>query len=185
MVWIILLAAAVVLFLWGMGLYNGLIGRRKQVDNAWAQIDVQLKRRYDLIPNLVETVKGYAKHESGVLEAVTRARSGAMSVRPGDTGAKIAAETELGSALKGLMIQVEAYPDLKANQNFLALQEELTGTENKISFARQHYNDSATNYNTAIALFPACLLAGMFNFRDVDLWQIADPVERQAVKVQF
>jgi len=168
-----------------IAMYNGLVRAKKQVANAWSQIDVQLKRRYDLIPNLVETVKGYAKHESTVFEKVTAARSSAMAVRSGDTAAKISAENELGGALRSLMVQVEAYPELKANTNFLALQEELTSTENKISFARQHYNDSATNYNTAIAVFPSNIIAGMFNFTDAELWQIADAAERQAPKVQF
>ncbi|MBS1369076.1 MAG: LemA family protein [Lentisphaeria bacterium] len=180
---LIVLAAVVVLILIMIGMYNGLIRARKQVDNAWAQIDVQLKRRYDLIPNLVETVKGYAGHEASVLEKVTQARSNAMAAT--GTGAKISAETELTGALKGLMVQVEAYPQLKANGNFLQLQEELTTTENKISFARQHYNDSATNYNTAIAVFPASIIAGMFQFRDAELWQITNSAEREAPKVKF
>ncbi len=183
-VWI-LIAVVVVVVLIVIGMYNNLIRNKKQVDNAWSQIDVQLKRRYDLIPNLVETVKGYAGHESSVLEKVTQARTQAMAVRAGDTGAKISAETELGGAIRNLMVQVEAYPQLKANENFLQLQEELTATENKISFARQHYNDSATNYNTAIAVFPANLIAGLFNFRDAELWQITEAAERQAPKVQF
>lgn len=165
-------------------MYNNLVRNRKEVDNGWAQIDVQLKRRCDLIPNLVETVKGYAAHESGVLEKVTQARSAAMSPNL-NTENRIAAETQLTGALKGLMIQVEAYPELKANQNFLALQEELTATENRISFARQHYNDTATNYNTAIALFPACLIASIFNFKDAALWQITDAADREVPKVKF
>ena len=165
-------------------MYNNLVRNRKEVDNGWAQIDVQLKRRCDLIPNLVETVKGYAAHESGVLEKVTQARSAAMSPNL-NTENRIAAETQLTGALKGLMIQVEAYPELKANQNFLALQEELTATENRISFARQHYNDTATNYNTAIALFPACLIASIFNFKDAALWQITDASDREVPKVKF
>ncbi len=168
-----------------IGMYNGLVRARKQVDNAWTQIDVQLKRRYDLIPNLVETVKGYAAHEAGLLEKVTAARAGAMGVNKADTGAKIAAETQLSGALRSLMVQVEAYPQLKANTNFLALQEELSSTENKISFARQHYNDTATVYNTDIAVFPKNIIAGMFNFKDAELWQIADAAEREAPKVKF
>lgn len=180
---LIVLAAVVVFALAVIGMYNGLVRAGKLVDNAWAQIDVQLKRRYDLIPNLVETVKGYAGHEASVLEKVTQARSNAMAAA--GTGAKISAETELTGALKGLMVQVEAYPQLKANENFLQLQEELTATENRISFARQHYNDSATNYNTAIAVFPGCVIAGMFRFRDAELWQIADSVEREAPEVKF
>ena len=164
-------------------MYNNLVRRGKEVDNAWSQIDVQLKRRYDLIPNLLETVKGYAAHEAGVFERVTQARTAAMAAR--GTGEKIAAETGLSGALKNLMVQVEAYPELKANQNFLALQEELSSTENKIAFSRQHYNDSATNYNTAIAVFPACVIAALFHFTDCELWQIADTAEREAPKVKF
>ena len=183
MPWIITAVIVVLLFLFIIGIYNGLVRRRKEVDNAWAQIDVQLKRRCDLIPNLLETVKGYAAHESGVFEKVTQARSAAMAAR--GTGEKIAAEISLGGALKNLMVQVEAYPELKANQNFLALQEELTSTENKIGFARQHYNDSATGYNTAIALFPTVIFAGMFGFRAADLWQITDAAEREVPKVKF
>ena len=166
-------------------MYNSLVAAKKMVENAWSQIDVQLKRRYDLIPNLLETVKGYAKHEAGVMEKVTEYRSAAMQVPSGDTGAKIAAENQLTGAIKGLMVQMEAYPDLKANTNFLALQEELTSTENKISFARQHYNDTAKNYNTAIALFPKNIIANIFNFRTSELWQITDATERQVPKIQF
>lgn len=183
MAWIIL-AVVAVLIIAAVAVYNNLVRCRKEVDNGWAQIDVQLKRRCDLIPNLVETVKGYAAHESGLLEKVTKARSAAMSPNL-NTENRIAAETQLTGALKGLMIQVEAYPDLKANQNFLALQEELTSTENRISFARQHYNDTATNYNTAIAVFPACIFASIFNFKDAALWQITDPADREAPKVKF
>ena len=182
MAWIIIAAIVVLLFV-VIAIYNGLVRRRKEVDNAWSQIDVQLKRRCDLIPNLLETVKGYAAHESGVLEKVTRARSAAMAAR--GAGEKIAAETDLGGALKNLMVQVEAYPELKANQNFLALQEELSSTENKIAFARQHYNDSATGYNTAITLFPAVIFAGMFGFGAAELWQITDAAEREVPKIKF
>lgn len=183
MPWIItaVVAAAVIAVI---VLYNGLVGRRKEVDNAWAQIDVQLKRRCDLIPNLVETVKGYAAHESGVLERVTQARSEAVAPHR-DTAGRIEAESRLSGALRNLMIHVEAYPQLKANQNFLALQEELTSTENRITFARQHYNDTATNYNTAIALFPACIFASMFNFREAPLWQITEAADREVPKVKF
>ena len=184
MLWIIIaVVVAVVLFFIFIGIYNNLVRSRKEVDNAWAQIDVQLKRRCDLIPNLLETVKGYAAHESGVFEKVTQARSAALAAR--GTGEKIAAETNLGGALKSLMVQVEAYPELKANRNFLALQEELTSTENKIGFARQHYNDTATNYNTSISLFPAVIFAGMFGFRDVELWKITDAADREVPKIKF
>ncbi len=183
MPWIIT-AVVVVAVIAVIAIYNGLVGRRKEVDNAWAQIDVQLKRRCDLIPNLVETVKGYASHESGVLERVTQARSAVLAPNL-NTAGRIEAESNLTGALKGLMVQVEAYPQLKANQNFLALQEELTSTENRITFARQHYNDTATNYNTAIALFPACIFASMFNFREAPLWQITEAADREVPKVKF
>ena len=179
----IVIAVSVIIVLVAIVMYNNLVRSRKEVDNAWSQIDVQLKRRYDLIPNLLETVKGYAAHEAGVLERVTQARTAAMAAR--GTEEKIAAETGLSGALKNLMVQVEAYPELKANQNFLALQEELSSTENKIAFSRQHYNDSATNYNTAIAVFPACIVAAIFRFKDCELWQIADAAEREAPKVKF
>jgi len=180
---VILIVAAVVVIA-VIAMYNNLVRGRKLVDNAWAQIDVQLKRRCDLIPNLVESVKGYAKHESGVFERVTAARTRAMAISGGSSD-RIAAETELSGALRALNVQVEAYPELKANANFLRLQEELSATENKISFARQHYNDCATNFNTSIAVFPANIVAGMFHFQDAALWQIADPAEREAPKVSF
>ena len=166
-------------------MYNNLVRLRKRVDNGWAQIDVQLKRRHDLIPNLVETVKGYASHERELLENVTKARSRAVEARGEGAASQIQAETQLGGALRGLMIQIEAYPDLKANQNFLALQEELTSTENKIGFARQHYNDVTTNYNTAIELFPKNVIAGAFNFKARDLWVITDEAERETPQVKF
>ncbi|HRU06040.1 MAG TPA: LemA family protein [Candidatus Brocadiia bacterium] len=181
----IALGVVVLLALIVAGMYNGLVVLRKQVDNAWAQIDVQLKRRHDLIPNLVETVKGYAGHEKTLLENVTKARARAMDARSQGPGEQIQAETALGGALRGLMVQMEAYPDLKANQNFLALQEELSSTENKISFARQHYNDITTNYNTSTELFPRNIIAGMFGFTPRKLWEIEDAAERQAPQVKF
>ncbi len=166
--------------------YNGLVRLRKVAENAWSQIDVQLKRRWDLIPNLVETVKGYAGHERSVLENVTKARAHALdAAASGDTGARIQAENSLTGALRGLMVQVEAYPQLKANENFKALQEELAGTENKIAFARQQYNDEATRYNTQRELFPTNIVANLFNFAPRTLWAIADAAEREAPKVQF
>lgn len=168
-----------------IGMYNGLVRTRKLCENGWAQIDVQLKRRHDLIPNLVSTVKGYASHERELLETVTKARAHAMEASSGGTGAQIQAENALTGALRGLMVQVEAYPDLKASQNFLALQEELTSTENKIGFARQHYNDVTTNYNTATELFPKNIIAGMFNFKARELWEITDAAEREVPKVEF
>ena len=180
---LIISVIVVLIVVFAIIIYNKLVRSRKEVDNAWSQIDVQLKRRCDLIPNLVETVKGYAAHESGVFERVTKARSEAIAARSAD--ARIAAENQLGGALRGLMVQLEAYPELKANTNFIQLQEELTSTENKISFARQYYNDTVTNYNTAIALFPANIFAGIFHFTPVELWRIEDSAERNVPKVSF
>ena len=176
----------ILLFLWGS--YNGLVNARNLVKNAWAQIDVQLKRRYDLIPNLVETVKGYKNFERETLEAVTKARTAAQSVSTtGDVAARSAAEGELTSALSRLMVVVERYPDLKASQNFLALQEELTSTENKISFSRQAYNDQVLQYNNKTQQFPSTIVAGMFNFKKEQefLQATGADVERQAPKVSF
>lgn len=176
------LALVVVVGLWLMGVYNGLVGLRQKVKNAWAQIDVQLTRRHDLIPNIVNTVKGYAAHEKGTLEAVINARAKATSCTlPAD---RIKAEGELSSALGRLMAIAEAYPDLKANQNFLALQEELTSTENRIAFARQAYNDSVTTYNTSVKTFPAVLVAGMLGFTEEPFFE-APAEQKQAPKVQF
>jgi LemA protein len=166
-----------------VGMYNGLVRARNETKNSWAQIDVQLKRRHDLIPNLVETVKGYAAHESKTLESVIAARSQAVAAPTVD--AKIAAEGQLSQALGRLMMVTEQYPDLKANQNFLALQEELTSTENKISFARQAYNDTATGYNTRLETFPTNLIAGNFGFKPEPLFQVTDEKERQAPQVKF
>ncbi|HRT43123.1 MAG TPA: LemA family protein, partial [Phycisphaerae bacterium] len=164
---LVVVAVLLLAFLWVIGTYNGLVRLRNQVKNAWAQIDVQLKRRHDLIPNLVETVKGYAKHERGTLDAVVQARARATGAQTVDD--RIRSEGELSQALGRLMVVVEAYPDLKANQNFLALQEELTSTENKISFARQFYNDSVMQYNTRIESFPANVVAGSFAFQPATL----------------
>lgn len=164
-------------------LYNGLVGLRNQARNAWAQIDVQLKRRHDLIPNLVETAKGYVKHERETLESVTQARNIATQAKgPADAGK---AEMALSTALGQFFAVAERYPDLKANQNFLALQEELSSTENRIGFARQFYNDQVTDYNTRIQTVPSNIVAGMFNFQAMDLFQITSEAERQAPKVQF
>jgi LemA protein len=187
--WIILLivgglALLFVLFL--VFTYNGLVSRRIEKDNGWSQINVQLQRRHDLIPNLVETVKGYAKHEQGTLEKVIQARNQAVSA--GSVADKAQAENQLTSAVRGLLAIAEAYPDLKANQNFLALQEELTATENRIGFARQHYNDVVSQYNQALQQFPSNIVAGMFGFRSADFFNL-DPAEAAAVKevpkVQF
>jgi len=166
-----------------IGIYNSLVGLRQTVRNAWSQIDVQLKRRYDLIPNLVETVKGYAKHERETLEQVVQARNAAVSAQGVQQQAQ--AENALTGALRQLFALSERYPDLKANQNFLALQEELATTENRISFARQHYNDSTATYNTRVQSFPANILAGMFNFTSEPFFEIEDAAQREAPKVQF
>jgi LemA protein len=173
---IVVVALAVV------ALYNRLIVLRNRVDNAWSQIEVQLKRRYDLIPNLVNTVKGYAAHESGVFEAVTQARSNAINAQGVED--KAAAENQLSGALKSLFAVAEAYPDLKANTNFLDLQAQLTDTENKIAYARQFYNDSVMSFNTAIQSFPANLLAGMFGFQARQYFE-AEPAADTAPTVQF
>lgn len=180
---IILIGIAALVILWAVLSYNRLIYWRHQVKNAWAQIDVQLKRRYDLIPNLVETVKGYAQHEKETLEKVIQARNMAMQAHdPKEAGE---AENVLTGALKSLFALSESYPDLKANENFLSLQEELSSTENKISFARQFYNDTTAKYNIMIQTFPRNLIAGMFRFNDEELFEVELAEERQAVKVAF
>jgi LemA protein len=166
-------------------LYNGLVRLRNQVKNAWAQIDVQLKRRYDLIPNLVETVKGYMKHERETLEAVTKARNLAQQASSAGAGERAKAEGELSSALSRLLAVVERYPDLKANQNFLALQEELTSTENKISFSRQYYNDSVLRYNNQTQMVPSNIVASMFGFKVGEFFEVTLAAEREAPKVSF
>lgn len=168
---------------WIAGAYNGLVRLRNQLENAWAQIDVQLKRRCDLIPNLVETVKGYAKHERETLEKVIQARNMAVSAK--GVAERAEAENVLTGALKSLFAVAEAYPDLKANQNFLRLQEELTSTENKIAFSRQFYNDSVLSYNTQIEVFPHNLIAGMFNFGRREFFEVKEPAAREAPKVTF
>ena len=177
-----------------IGKYNLLVSLRNRFKNAFAQIDVQLKRRYDLIPNLVETAKGYLKHESHTLENVIKARNAAFSAsqaaaaNPGDAAAVkslMTAESGLAGALSRLMVVSEAYPDLKANQNMMQLTEELTSTENKISFARQAYNDSVMTYNTAREVFPNNIIAGMFNFTPAELFVIEKAEEREAPKVSF
>jgi LemA protein len=162
--------------------YNGLVSLRNRIENAWAQIDVQLKRRYDLIPNLVETVKGYASHEKETLERVIQARNAGMGASGPQEQAQ--AENMLSGALKSLFALSEAYPDLKANQNFLQLQEELTGTEGRIAYARQFYNDTVYKYNTKIQSFPANMLANSFSFNEREYFQ-ADDDERGPVNVQF
>jgi len=166
-------------------IYNGLVRLRNQVKNAWSQIDVQLKRRYDLIPNLIETVKGYMKHERETLESVTNARNMAQQLSGGSVGARSKAEGELSSALGRLLAVVENYPDLKANQNFLALQEELTSTENKISFSRQFYNDSVLRVNNQIQMFPSNVVAGMTGFKAEEFFEVSVAAEKEAPKVSF
>jgi len=182
----------VLLFAWSA--YNGLVGLRNRYQNAYAQIDVQLKRRYDLIPNLVETAKGYLKHERGTLEAVIAARNAASTAaarvaqNPGDATSMQAlagAEASLTGSLGRLFALAEAYPDLKANTTMMALMEELTSTENKVSFARQSYNDSVMGYNNKREMFPSNLIAGAFNFGAAELFAVEKTEERQAVKVQF
>lgn len=183
MIWIIL-AVVAVLVLAVIGIYNGLVRARNQVDNAWSQIDVQLKRRIDLIPNLVETVKGYAAHERETLEAVVRARNAAMAAPADDPHAQANADNMISAALRQLFALSEAYPDLKANQNFLALQEELTATEGRVAYARQFYNDSVLSYNNKLQTFPTLLLAGMFNFTKREYFEV-DGAEREVPKVEF
>lgn len=180
---IIVAVIVVLLAFFVIAIYNSLIRLRNQVDNAWSQIDVQLKRRHDLIPNLMETAKGYMKHERETFEAITQARSQAMGARTVGEAAK--AEGALGEALSKFMLVVENYPDLKANQNFLALQEELTSTENKISFARQSYNDQTMFFNNKIQMFPSNVIANMFNFTRRDFFEIEDKAEREVPKVSF
>ncbi|MEN8224831.1 MAG: LemA family protein [Bacteroidota bacterium] len=180
---IVILAIIFILVIWLIGIYNALIRLRNQVKNAWSQIDVQLKRRHDLIPNLIDTVKGYMKHERETLENITAYRSQAMNA--GTVGEKAKAEGLLGGALGQLQIAVEAYPDLKANQNFLSLQEELTSTENKISYARQSYNDQVMFFNNKIQMFPSNIVAGMFTFREEEFFELEDPAEKAVPKVEF
>ena len=191
---IVIGALALFAILFVIGKYNGLVALRNRFKNAWAQIDVQLKRRYDLIPNLVETTKGYLKHERGTLEAVIAARNSAASANgrvaanPGDPEAMKAltsAEGSLNGALGRLFALSEAYPDLKANTSMNQLMEELTSTENKVSFARQAYNDSVMAYNTGREVFPTNIIAGMFNFGPAELFVIDKPEERAAPKVSF
>ncbi|MFC2052069.1 LemA family protein [Chloroflexota bacterium] len=181
----VIVGIAVILVVVIIAMYNGLVRLRNQVKNAWAQIDVQLKRRYDLIPNLVETVKGYTKHERETLEAVTKARNLAQQASSSGAGERSKAESELSSALARLLVVVEAYPDLKANQNYLALQEELTSTENKISFSRQYYNDSVLFYNNKIQMFPSNIMAGMMGFKAGEFFEVTVTEERAAPKVSF
>jgi len=189
---VVLLVIVVVIVVWAVSIYNGLVTKRNAYKNAYSQIDVQLKRRYDLIPNLVETAKGYLKHERETLEAVVAARNTAATAAraaaasPGDPAAMTglaSAEGALTGVLTRFMAVAEAYPDLKANQNMLALQEELTSTENRIAFARQAYNDAVMTYNNARETFPGVLLAG--GFQAAQSFEITVPAEREVVKVSF
>ena len=180
---LVFIGVPALLFLFAIGIYNALVRLRNQVENAWSQIDVQLKRRHDLIPNLVETAKGYMKHERETFEAITNARSQAMGAKTVTDASK--AEGALGEALSKFMLVVENYPDLKANQNFLSLQEELTSTENKIAFARQSYNDQVLFFNNKIQMFPSNIVAGMFKFTKRDFFEIEIAAEREVPKVSF
>ena len=180
---VVLIGLPLLFILFAIGIYNALVRLRNQVDNAWSQIDVQLKRRHDLIPNLVETAKGYMKHERETFEAITNARSQAMGAKTVTDASK--AEGALGEALSKFMLVVENYPDLKANQNFLSLQEELTSTENKIAFARQSYNDQVLFFNNKIQMFPSNIVAGMFKFTKRDFFEIEVAAEREVPKVTF
>ncbi len=194
MIIVILAIIAVLAVVFVIGIYNRLVRLRNRYKNAFSQIDVQLKRRHDLIPNLVETCKGYMKHERDTLEAVIQARNSAVtagqqaSTNPGDPQVMqglMSAESALTGTLGRLFALSENYPDLKANQNMMSLQEELTSTENKVAFSRQAYNDAVTAYNTRCELFPDSLIAGIFNFDLAQLWEVEAPEEREAVKVSF
>jgi LemA protein len=181
----IIIGIVVILLIFFIATFNGLVRLRNQLRNAWAQIDVQLKRRHDLIPNLVETVKGYKIHERETLEAVTKARNIAVQAASAGAAERGKLEGELSGALSRLLAVAERYPDLKANQNFLALQEELTSTENKISFSRQYYNDSALGLNNKIQMFPSNVVAGMTGFKPGEFFEVTIAEEREAPKVSF
>ena len=179
---IITIVVLLLLILSIIGMYNNLVSLKMRVKNAWAQIDTQLKRRFDLIPNLVETVKGYAAHEQGTLEKVIAARNSYATASTIED--KAAANNELSKTLKSIFALSESYPDLKANTNFMALQTELTGTEDKIAYSRQFYNDTAMSYNNIVAMFPSNIVANMFKFKSYDYFKI-DEKERENVKVKF
>lgn len=183
-VYVVIGVVAVLVFFF-FALYNSLVGLRNQVKNSWSQIDVQLKRRHDLIPNLIETAKGYMKHERDTLEAVTKARTSAVEAGGHGVGKQGKAEGELSGILTRFFAVAENYPDLKANQNFLALQEELTTTENKISFARQFYNDGVMHMNNKVQMFPSNLVAGMTGFKVGEFFELEAPAEREVPKVSF
>ncbi len=179
----ILLGLIVVVAVWVVGIYNGLVALRNQVKEAWAQVDVQLKRRFDLIPNLMETVKGYMNHERETLEAVTQARAAVSGA--GGLPERMQAESGLTAALGRLFAVAESYPDLKASTNFLSLQEELASTENKISFARQFYNETVMKMNNKVQMFPGNIIAGMFNFEEEEFFEVEEEAQREAPKVDF
>lgn len=182
---LIAIVVIVVAVLWAVSAYNGLVTLRNRVKNGWAQIDVQLKQRADLIPNLVETVKGYASHESSVFTQVTQARAGvAQAAQSGDVAQRIQAENQLSRALVNLQATAEAYPQLQANQNFMDLQAQLKSIEEKIAYARQFYNDVVQKYNTKIEVVPTNIIAGLFHFEQAAYFQV-DEADRQAPKVKF
>ena len=180
---LIILVIIGVVIIAAIGIYNGLVNLRNRCENSWAQVDVQLRRRYDLIPNLVETVKGYAKHEKETFQNVTEAR--AQAINAGSVKEQGAAENMLSGALKSLFAVAESYPDLKANQNFLMLQEELAGTEGKIAYARQFYNDTVMKFNTKQQVFPSNIIANMFNFNEREYFEIDEAEAKEPVKVKF
>ncbi|MFW6123953.1 MAG: LemA family protein [Acidobacteriota bacterium] len=180
--WIGAIVTAVFIFAF-VGIYNGLITIRNRANNAWAQVDVQLRRRYDLIPNLVETVKGYAQHEKQVFQKVTEARAQAINAET--VKEQEQAENRLTGALKSLFAVAENYPELKASQNFMMLQEELAGTEGKIAYARQFYNDTVMKFNTKQQVFPSNIIANMFGFKEKEYFEIEEPEAREPVKVKF
>lgn len=186
LVLIIVIAVVAVIGLWLVAMYNGLIRLRNQVDEGWSDIDVQLKRRHDLIPNLVESVKGYMKHEKELLENITQARSSAMAAQSsGDAAGLAKAEGMLAGLLGNLKIAMEAYPDLKANQNMAQLMDQLTDTEDKIQAARRFYNGVVRDFNTKMQVFPTNMIAGMLGFKAREFFEIENPAERQNVQVQF
>ncbi len=191
---IVIGGVALLLIFWVVSMYNGLVAMKNRVKNAWSQIDVQLQRRYDLIPNLVETAKGYMKHEADTLEAVTQARNMAHSAAqalgadPGNAAnmkAFAGAEAGLSGVLGRLMAVAESYPDLKANQNMMQVQEELTTTENKVAFSRQAYNDAVMHFNNGREQFPSNIIAGMFNFAEMPMWEVESEEAKAAPKVDF
>jgi LemA protein len=183
LVLLVFLGIIVAVIMWIVGIFNSLVRLRNQVKNAWSQIDVQLKRRHDLIPNLIETAKGYMKHERETLQSLTEARSRAMGAD--GIGEKIKAEGQLSEAMGKFFVVVENYPDLKASQNFLALQEELSTTENRIAYSRQGYNDQVLFLNNKIQMFPSSIIAGMFHFKEEEFFEIEDIKEKEVPKVDF